>query len=264
MFDSHCHLDASEYDVDRSQVIERAKTKGVVGILVPGWRPNEWSALRELCALDPILCCGVGIHPWYVHELEPTAREQALHEMADRASQLGAVAIGECGLDAPFVKRGGASLETQERVLEAHLELAKARRLPLILHCQNAHDRLLRILKRHGPLPAGGVMHSYSGGRELVSEYVKLGMYLSFAGIVTRENARRPREALAAVPLERLLVESDGPDQAAQDVEPRRSEPAHVELVLKAAALLRGESQQQLARITTENAHRLFGFGPAL
>lgn len=258
MFDSHCHLDADEYEADRDEVIARAKAKGVVGILVPGWRPNEWLALKELCTRDSILCCGVGIHPWYVHELDDDERARALGALSAVAQTLEAVAIGECGLDAPITKRGGADLETQERVLEQHVMLAKALSLPLILHCQNAHDRMLRILKQHGPLPAGGVMHSYSGGKELVGEYVKLNMCISFAGIVTRDNARRPREALAAVPLARLLVESDGPDQAAQDVQPRRSEPAHVELVLRAAASVRGESFDELANATTENARRLF------
>lgn len=258
MFDSHCHLDAEEYDVDRSAVIARAKAAGLVGILVPGWLPDEWRNLAALCAQDSILRCGVGIHPWYVHELDDAQRERALSSMESTVQELGAVAIGECGLDAPIVKRGGAQLDTQELVLTRHLELARALELPLILHCQNAHDRMLRLLKAAGPLRAGGVMHSYSGGRELVPEYLKLNLSISFAGIVTRANARRPREALQAVPRERLLVESDGPDQAAQDVQPRRSEPAHVELVLRAAAELRGESFTELARATTANAQRLF------
>src|SRR5688572_26515626 len=103
MFDSHCHLDAEEYDLDREAVLARAKQSGVQGIMVPGYEPSEWPRLAEL--QDPIVCCGVGLHPWYVHELEPEAREEALADLPRRARVLKARAIGECGLDGPKAKR---------------------------------------------------------------------------------------------------------------------------------------------------------------
>lgn len=263
MFDSHCHLDASEYDADRSDVIARAKAAGVRGILVPGYEPAEWPSLRALCALDPLLCCAVGLHPWYVHEQEPTARDQALSRLGAWAEESGAVAIGECGLDAQKAKHGGAPIELQEVVLEAHLAAARALSLPVILHCVGAHERMLTLLGKSGKLPAGGVMHSYSGSKELVPKYLALGLSFSFAGIVTHDNARRPREALRAVPTEHLLVESDGPDQAARGVMPRRSEPAHVRLVLQAAAQIRDQPLEFLTESTEQNARRLFArFSP--
>ena len=256
MFDSHCHLDAEEYDADRSQVLARARASGVTGIMVPGYLPDEWPGLKALCALDPMLCCGVGLHPWYVHELaEP---ERALAALPEVVCEVGALAIGECGLDVPMAKRGGAPVEQQERVLAQQLVVARELGLPPILHCLGAHERLLGLLKKLGPLPAGGVMHSYSGSRELVPQYLALGLSFSFAGILTRDNARRPREAMQAVPLERLLVESDGPDQAAEDVAPGRSEPAHVALVVAAMARHRQESVELLARVTGDNARQLF------
>jgi TatD DNase family protein len=254
LFDSHCHLDADEYDADREAVIARAKAAGVTGIMVPGYAPDEWPGLAALRALDPILCCGVGLHPWYVHEVaEP---EQVLEGLSAMARQVGALAIGECGLDGPMAKRGGAAIELQERVLRAQLRVAEELSLPVILHCVGAHERMLTLLREAGPLR--GVMHSYSGSRELVRDYLKLGLSFSFAGILTRENARRPREAMLAVPSERLLVESDGPDQAAQDVAPGRSEPAHVALVLAAMARQREDTVEHLAELTAENARRLF------
>jgi TatD DNase family protein len=257
MFDSHCHLDAEEYDLDREAVLARAKQSGVRGIMVPGYEPREWSRLSAL--RDPIVCCGVGLHPWYVHEIGEAEREAALSDLPRLVRELGARAIGECGLDAPKAKRGGADLATQRRVLEVHLEVARQLKLPVILHCVGAHALLLEVLRCQGSLPAGGVLHSFSGSRELIRDYAPFGLYFSFAGIVTRENARRPREALAAVALERLLVESDGPDQAARDVAPGRSEPAHVALVLAAAAEIRGEDRALLAETTERNARRLFG-----
>jgi TatD DNase family protein len=262
MFDSHCHLDAEEYDLDRDAVLARAKAGGVRGIMVPGYEPKEWARLAALGASEPMVCCAVGLHPWYVHELAEAERQAALDELPQRARGLAARAIGECGLDGSKAKRGGADLETQRRVLEAQLELARQLELPVILHCVAAHALMLEVLARQGSLPAGGVLHSYSGSRELIRDYLPFGLYFSFAGIVTRRNARRPREALAAVPLERLLVESDGPDQAAQDVAPGRSEPAHVALVLAAAAEIRDQSHELLARATEDNARRLFGLLP--
>jgi TatD DNase family protein len=277
MFDSHCHLDAAEYDPDRDAVIARARSSGVSGIMVPGYEPDEWPGLAQLCAGEPMLCCAVGLHPWYVHRLDQPGRKAALERLPDVARQLRARAIGECGLDASMAKRGGADMQTQERVLDAQLEVARQLALPVILHCVAAHALLLGVLKRHGNLPAGGVLHSYSGSRELIRDYLRFGLCFGFAGIVTRDNARRPREALGAVPLERLLVESDGPDQPAQGVsaapsrasapgasEPSkaRSEPAHVVLVLAAAAQIRGQSRELLAQATQDNARRLFGLLP--
>jgi TatD DNase family protein len=157
-----------------------------------------------------------------------------------------------------MAKSGGAPLALQEEVLAVQLRVARELALPVILHCVGAHARLLALIARDGPLRAGGVMHSYSGSRELIRDYVRLNLCFSFAGIVTRANARRPREALKAVPDELLLLESDGPDQAAEGVLPPRSEPAHVALVLAAAAEIRSQPRNLLAEITTRNARRLF------
>jgi TatD DNase family protein len=214
--------------------------------------------MNALCASDALLACGVGIHPWYVHEVPVDERERALAGLAEAARSLDAVAIGECGLDAKMAKSGGAALSLQEEVLAVHLRVAREVGLPIILHCVGAHARLLALLEREGPLAAGGVLHSYSGSRELIRDYLRFNLSFSFAGIVTRSNARRPREALKAVPLERLLVESDGPDQAAQGITPARAEPAHVALVLRAAAEIRDQPFNLLAETTAKNARQLF------
>jgi TatD DNase family protein len=258
MFDSHCHLDDDAYDADRAEVIARAKAAGVSGIVVPGYEPDEWPHLRDTCTLDPIIRCGVGIHPWYVHTLEQARLAQALRELPHWLRESGAVAVGECGLDAAQAKRGGASLALQKQVLDVHLQVATELELPVILHCVDAHAMLLECLRARAPLPRGGVMHSFSGSAELVPEYARLGLSFSFAGILTRDNARRPRRALSAVPLERLLVESDGPDQAAAGLSSRRSEPAHVALVLEAVASIRPEPRALLDRVVTDNARKLF------
>lgn len=258
MFDSHCHLDDGAYDSDRTLVLERAKAVGIEGILVPGYEPQEWARLADFCAVDRMLSWGVGLHPWYVHTLDSAQLSQALDALAAYAHVPGVAAIGECGLDGLKARRGGAPLDLQLRVLTRHLKLAREHALPLILHCVHAHGALLALLESQGPLSRGGVMHSYSGPRELIPRYARLGLYFSFAGIITRKNAKRPREALRHVPLERLLVESDGPDQLAEGVAGNRSEPAHIVHVLAAAAELRTEPLEVLKRACRENARKLF------
>lgn len=266
MFDSHCHLDDDLYDPDRAQVLTRARAAGVEGVLVPGYAPDEWATLETFCAQDPLLCCAVGLHPWYIHTLTEQARTEALEALPDFAKKAGAVAIGECGLDGKKARDGSAPLALQHAVLAQHLEVARALKLPVILHCVNAHGALLEQLEAQGPLPQGGVMHSYSGPRDLVSRYARLGLYFSFAGSVTRPTARRPREALQSVPLERLLVESDGPDQLCFGLantrdpsrEAKRSEPAHILHVLSTASDLRPEPPEQIAHACRENARKLF------
>lgn len=200
----------------------RAAAAGVVRVVVPGVEAAQWPRLRADAARFGWLF-GVGTHP----QVLPTSR-------AVPDDVAGAAAIGECGLDGPTP----VAMEEQEAVLEAHLALARETGLPLLLHCYRAHHRMLPLLRRWAPLR--GVMHSYSGGPELVRDYVALGLHLSYAGPVTWENARKPLHALLATPAERLLAETDAPDQC-----PRphrgRSEPAFLVHVVEAMERARGE-----------------------
>ncbi|HEX5656861.1 MAG TPA: TatD family hydrolase [Polyangiales bacterium] len=254
MFDSHCHLDAEEYDDDREGVLARATAAGITGIMVPGYVPYEWPRLARLA--DPRVICAVGLHPLYVHELTAEERTDALRSLPDWLATTRARAVGECGLDLFVSKRGGADLDTQAEVVRQHLALAHELKLPIILHCVRAHARMLALLDELGPLP--GVMHAYGGPAELVPEYAKRGMHFSFGGIITHANARKPRLAVQAIPRERLLVETDGPSQVPHGVERTRSEPADVARVLDVMASLRPENADELARVTEDNARSLF------
>ena len=264
MFDSHCHLDAEEYDDDRDAVLVRAREAGVTGIMVPGYAPNEWPRLRALCERDARVICAVGLHPLYLHELTAGARDDALASLPSWLERTGARAVGEFGLDAVVAKNGGADLDTQSAVVRAHLALARALRLPVIVHCVRAHGRMLSLLEHFGPLAQGGVMHAYGGPPELIERYRRLNFRFSFGGIVTHVEAKRPRAALAAVPRELLLVETDGPSQVPRGSARTRSEPADVAHVLAAASALRNESVAGLARATSDNACALFGCDEAL
>lgn len=262
-FDSHCHLDAEEYDHDREQVITRAHAAGVSGLMVPGYEPREWARLKPLCERVRGVICAVGLHPLYLHELSPEERTEALASLPRWLEHSGAKAVGECGLDALVARKGGLSLAEQTEVVRAHLRLARELALPVILHCVKAHGRLLELLQTFGPLPRGGVLHAYGGPSELVPRYRELGFCFSFGGIVTYENAKRPRNALTAVPLDALLLETDGPSQVPRGAERGRSEPSDVPQIAKVVAALRGVDEQTLAHATTHNALRLFGCDPS-
>ncbi|WP_242372609.1 MULTISPECIES: TatD family hydrolase [Anaeromyxobacter] len=259
MIDTHCHLDKLEFAPDRDRVLERARAAGVSEVVVPAIGPDGWAGLAGWARANPGVHFGLGLHPQLLPELDP--RDDARHLAALEAAlaEGGAVAVGECGLDGPSVA-AGAPLERQVRVLRAHLALARRHRLPVVLHCLKLHEPLIALLEE-APLPAGGVLHSFSGSADQVKGYLRFGLHFSFAGPVTYERARRPIAAVQAVPPDRLLLETDAPDQT-----PRphrgRNEPAFLPEIASAVARATGRSVEEVDALTTANARALFRLGP--
>lgn len=251
MIDTHCHLDVPAFDADRPEVLARARAAGVTGIVVPAIRPRTWQALVELGRTHRELRIALGIHPQVVPDLEPDERLDA-DAIARAVADAGACAVGECGLDGATGER-----ELQEQLLRAHVRAARVVGKPLVIHVLRAHDTAAKILREERAFEVGGVMHSYSGGADLVAVYRDLGLHFSFAGPVTYPNARKPIEAARLVPDELLLAETDAPDQSSRG---GRSEPAYVADVIAALATARGTSVEKIAELTENNACRLFGF----
>ena len=265
MIDTHCHLDLDAFDADRDAVIARATAAGVTGMLVPAVRPRTWGALLALAAhhAGAGLRVALGIHPQVVPALasgEPGSGHDATLDIDALAEQIATacagadvVAVGECGLDG-----GTGHLAAQERILRAHVRAARVVRKPLVIHVLRAHDLAPRVLREERADECGGVLHSYSGGVDLVPVYAAMDLYFSLAGPVTYANARRPVEAARAIAADRLLVETDAPDQAPVPHRGGRSEPAFVGAVLAGIAAARGADASELAALTTANAKRLF------
>jgi len=261
LVDTHCHLDGDRFDDDRAAVLARARAAGVAACVVPAIRPRTWDALIALAAGHasdgPRLVLALGVHPQVVPELDAEERALAVDPdaLAARITALRAgaavVAVGECGLDGATGER-----TLQERIFRAHLRAARALDLPVIVHVLRAHDAAPRLLREEGT--RDGVLHSYSGGADLVPVYAPLGLAFSFAGPVTYDNARRPVEAARAVPAELLLAETDAPDQAPAPHRGGRSEPAMVREVVAGLAAARGATFSDVAALTTANAARLF------
>jgi TatD DNase family protein len=244
------------FDADRAAVLDRAWAAGVQGILVPAIGPEAWDALLELPRRDDRVQVALGIHPQLLPELPEAGDGPALERLDALLATGGAVAVGECGLDGPSA--AGAPMERQLRVLDAHARLAVKHRLPLLLHCQRAHPVLEEWLARATLPEAGTVLHSYSGGPARVARYVEHGCHLSYAGPVSWSEARKPVEALKLTPRERLLVETDAPDQAPTPHRGGRNEPAFLVLVVEATATALGTTVEETGALVAENARRLF------
>lgn len=250
MIDTHVHLDDAAF-IDAAAVWEHARRAGVTNAIAVGVTPATWDKTIEVSKL-PGVGLALGIHPQVIPDLTDAQIDAGLERLPDLLR--GAVAIGECGLDGPT-----GQMDRQERVLLAHLRLARDLKLPVSLHVLRVHGPTLALLKAFGPIERG-VVHSYSGSAELVREYVKLGWSISFAGAITRSNARRPLDAVRAVPLEHLVAETDAPFQptGADARDRKRGDPADLPEVIRALAAARNLPFEEIALRTTENARRIF------
>jgi TatD DNase family protein len=237
-------------------VLDRAWAAGVEAILVPAIGPDAWEALLALPRRDARVQVALGIHPQLLPELPEQGDGPALERLDALLGAGGAVAVGECGLDGPSAP--GAPMERQLRLLEGHARLARKHGLPLLVHCQRAHPVLDEWLARAPLLDAGVVLHSYSGGPARVAAYVGRGCHLSFAGPLSWPEARRPVEAVRLTPRERLLVETDAPDQAPAPHRGGRNEPAFLVRVVEATARALGQPVEDTGALVAENARRLF------
>lgn len=247
-FDTHCHLDMGALAQRSSQAMSAARASGVEQVLAVAYDRASLSSLPPLAAL-PGVVLALGQHPWVAHEA--LGRD----ELAAMLAASGAVAVGEVGLDTRM--KEAPPLERQLAQLTWQLELAVDLGLPISLHVRGAFDEIFALLARFRPRLRGAV-HAFSRGRALAERFVAMGLHVAFGGAVTQERAHAAHEAACAVPLERMLVETDAPAIAVRGCPAEQVEPAHVVQVGQALALLRGLPVEDIARITTTNARGLF------
>jgi TatD DNase family protein len=246
---------------DRDAVLSRARRAGLKWLVNPGAGMSASRAALALARRVPWVRAAVGIHP---HGAE-SATPDALQELERLAEAPEVVAIGEMGLD---FYRNLAPRGSQQAAFQAQLELAARLGKPVIVHDRDAHIETMAALRRWAPSldrPQGrGVLHCFSGNPEMALEAVELGFYISFAGPITYSNATQTVRAAAAVPLDRLLIETDCPYLSPEpNRRSDRNEPANVLLVADAVARARGMGTAAVAAATTANAERLFGLSPS-
>lgn len=258
LVDSHCHLDASELDHDREAVIRRARAAGVQRQIVPAVDAAGWPKLRDICAADVGLYPAYGLHPMFL----PSHRDTHLADLHDWIAREHPVAVGECGLDF-FVE--GLDAEIQQRFFEGQLVLARDFDLPVIVHARRAVDAVIAAIKRIGGSGSSqrlrGVVHSFSGSIEQARQLWDLDFFIGLGGPVTYDRAKRLHRLVAEMPLDRLLLETDSPDQPDTEIRGQRNEPARLPFICETIARLRGEEPTAIAAATTRNAERLFGIG---
>lgn len=253
LVDSHCHLDAQEFDRDRDAVIARARAARVTRQIVPAVDAASWPKLREVCAATPGLFAAYGLHPMYLSG----HRDEHVLQLRAWLERERPVAVGECGLDY-FVE--GLDQPAQARYFEAQLGLAREFDLPVIVHARRAVDAAIAAIRRVGSVR--GVVHSYSGSTEQARQLWDLGFLLGLGGPVTYERANRLRRLATTMPIEYLLLETDAPDQPDTGIRGQRNEPSRLPEVLATIAGLRGMAPDELAKATTANAERLFRLPP--
>jgi TatD DNase family protein len=262
LFDSHCHLQLSQYDADRTQVIARMQEKGV-GAVVIGTDLATSRAGLELAKQYDFLWAAVGLHP--NDNLEEEFDTEAFEALAQDPNVVG---IGECGLD--YFKSGGTPEEKaapsavaserarQQKRFEAQIELALRVDKPLIIHCRNAHDDMLEILaekkKAHPELKI--IIHFFTGTGELARQYLDLGCYLSFPGPITYTDMYD--ESIRVAPLDKILSETDAPFAAPVPFRGKRNEPAYVEHVVAKIAAVKGLATEEIRPQILLNSQRIF------
>lgn len=252
-FDSHCHLDPMRFGAELPDVLARARAAGVTRLAVIGTRAADSEAAADLAGREPGVVAVAGIHPNDVAEAEAGEWERI-----ERLVESGRVAaVGETGLD---WYRTSAPPALQREWFDRHLRLAQRCSLPVVIHTRESiRDTLdmLRAAVDRGPLQP--ILHSFTGTAAEAAEAVELGCHLGFAGMVTFRSSVALREVARAVPLDRLLVETDSPFLAPEPLRGRRNEPANVVHTARCLALARGESLEAFAAATTANARRVFG-----
>lgn len=250
--------------------LRTAHRAGVRGIVTSAVSPQDWDAAitlsrpREGAHRAPSVYSALGLHPYAVSE-QQEANEQHLEALAQRLAErpAGVVAVGECGLDFRKKPDGAPHFATAERQLEAfevQLRLAQAHQLPAVIHCVRAHGPLYTALASLELPPS--VLHAFGGSAEQGLALTKLGHYLSFAGNVTLHQAKRAREAAAACPLDRLLIETDSPDQTPASRGAQPNEPAFIVDVARTIAEIRGCTLAQVVDASWRNATRVYGVLP--
>ncbi|GAB4490978.1 MAG: TatD family hydrolase [Anaerolineales bacterium] len=280
--DTHCHLDFEKFDVDRPEVLQRAWDAGLTRILIPGIDRASSLAAVKLAESHPNLFAALGVHPTEAQTWE-TETKDALRALARPHPSAGKkglggerkiVAIGEIGLDYYW---DAAPRAVQQRVLKEQLNLAGELGLPVVLHLREAGDApdgecawdLLKILEEwvnrlqrsQNPLAERpGVLHSFSGNLATATKALQFNFYIGITGPVTYKNAESKRQLVKALPLDKILIETDAPYLAPVPQRGRRNEPAFVRHIADKIAEIHSKSTEEIAALTTANAARLFAW----
>ncbi len=253
LFDTHAHLDDRAFDADREALLEALPRLGIDLVMNPGCSLASSRNASALSRQYDYIYAAVGSHPDAADEVDEAVLEEyrKLCKLNPKIK-----AIGEIGLDYHYED---IPRQRQQQAFAAQMALAQELGLPVIVHEREAHEDGLAIVRRFPQVT--GVFHCFSGSAELARQLVALGWYVGFTGVLTFKNARRAIEAAAAVPLERIVLETDSPYMSPEPYRGRRNDPSRLCYMAEKLAEVRGLSVEEVQRITTENGKRLYRIG---
>lgn len=250
LFDTHAHINDPVFDEDRAELLGSLRSHGVGLVMNPGCSLENSRQAITLSEEYPFMYAAVGTHPDTAAEVDEQVIEQ--YRALCRAHKK-VMAIGEIGLDYYYET---VPRDIQQRAFRMQLELAEELKLPVIIHERDAHDDALRVLRDFRDVT--GVFHCYSGSAEMARQLVNKGWYIGFTGVVTFKNARKAVQTAASIPIDRIVLETDCPFMAPEPFRGKRNSPQYLYRMAQVMAQIRGVSEEEITRITTENAKRLY------
>lgn len=256
LIDAHCHFDFPCFDHHRQSVLDEARALGLSHLVIPGVRRSDWARVSRVASEYEGLYYCLGIHPWFIAEHSASDLTSLEHHFQIRPERC--VALGECGLD-----RLRGSLAEQYPWFEAQIDIAARAHLPVVIHSVRTHDEVAEVLKRknvHGRV----LIHGFSGSYQQASKLVDLGCFIGVGGMVTRVKAKKTRDAMARLPVDSLVLETDAPDMAPEGVGTGENSPVYLSRILSALAEIRGADPEVLGRSLLCNVQRLYGWDEQL
>ncbi|MGY5767904.1 TatD family hydrolase [Vibrio cincinnatiensis] len=253
LFDTHCHLDLSPFSITLESELGLAQKRGVERFLIPSVGPQNWATVERLAQQHVnSFYYALGIHPHFLPSQAPHSLFSLLEAYLAQSGKA-CIAVGECGLDATI----SDSAQHQETILKGQLAIAQSARLPVVLHSRKTHNRLLQIIKQ-SRFTQGGVIHAFSGSEQEAKQFIALGFMLGVGGVITYPRANKTRRAVAALPLEHLVLETDSPDMPLCGFQGQTNTPSQLPLILDELASLKQQAPNDVAHMIWENSHRLF------
>ena len=251
IFDTHAHYDDEAFDNDRDELLEKLPEAGIGRVVNIAASPQSIEDCLSLAHKYEHVYCALGIHPEHCAEMT----EELLEEIRVKLSEKKVVAVGEIGLDYYWPE---PDPEIQRYWFARQLQLAAEEDMPVVVHSREAAADTMRIMKENHAEKVGGVVHCYSYSAELAKEYVKMGFYIGVGGVVTFKNARKLVEVTRQIPLERLVLETDCPYLAPVPYRGKRNSSLYLPYVVSAIAQIKGVTEEEVIRVTEQNAKDMY------